>query len=658
MGKQLVYFWVDKFRNLENAEFNFGSEYIFSVEKIPSTRLYSVNTVANEKFVENFYKLDNNNAIENITAIVGNNASGKSNFLFILRYILNGEGLVSKNYKDLKYALIYKENGRYFIDSKDIDFSEIDHKQVFHSSVKSLTTIFYLPIIDMSIYPLQSYISDLNNDIDISSNWLLFVESERLRGNNEEHDMVEYHKWQDTFRQVCFLNEISSEIRNDIEKIINIPDSLTVFSHTPVSRQDSLLNDSKIPEKLRDCFKIMLDKFYATVGNEPLSDNPSKDYFNMQENESAKTKQLFLEQLIRNILGSFNLDGLLQAYSDKIPNDGILKKIENSNAEEAFVLFMNEQKFIDSKPILDFWENIKILIDKSPYHHNTGVVDVQFRVKREDAEELRQCNNEYVKAIDEHVKVHSYPNSSQTGNPFEMTLSSTSFINLEWSELSSGEKTYLNLFSRFYYAKELIAKKSEIPSEILILIDEGELGFHLQWQRDYIYNLTKILPLIFTFKNKEKPSLQIIFTTHSPISLSDIPDYNIVYLKKDEETHKTRVLSGKNRPDKSFAANVHTLMAHSFYLDSFVGKFAEEKINNLIKQIKTILANGVNIESDRINKLKKEIEIIDEPILKGELSKMLNRKLGKNEEILRLEQEKALIEKRLDELKLKKDDKY
>lgn len=35
--KQLVFFWIEKYRNLRNAGFNFGSEYVFSVESVDGT---------------------------------------------------------------------------------------------------------------------------------------------------------------------------------------------------------------------------------------------------------------------------------------------------------------------------------------------------------------------------------------------------------------------------------------------------------------------------------------------------------------------------------------------------------------------------------------------------------------------------------------------
>ena len=61
--------------------------------------------------------------------------------------------------------------------------------------------------------------------------------------------------------------------------------------------------------------------------------------------------------------------------------------------------------------------------------------------------------------------------------------------------------------------------------------------------------------------------------------------YLIVYLKKEGD--KTTVLEGKDRPQKSFGANIHDLLADSFFIgDGLIGDFAKEKINETIEELK------------------------------------------------------------------------
>src|SRR5437868_568095 len=76
------------------------------------------------------------------------------------------------------------------------------------------------------------------------------------------------------------------------------------------------------------------------------------------------------------------------------------------------------------------------------------------------------------------------------------------------------------------------------------------------------------------FKNIN--NLNILFSTHSPFILSDIPSQSILKLKK-----------GKTIPyDKqtqTFGANIHELLANEFFLSNgFMGQHAKKKIEEAI----------------------------------------------------------------------------
>ncbi|MEM5682763.1 AAA family ATPase [Bacillus toyonensis] len=94
------------------------------------------------------------------------------------------------------------------------------------------------------------------------------------------------------------------------------------------------------------------------------------------------------------------------------------------------------------------------------------------------------------------------------------------YLDVDWYDMSSGEKAMFSLISRFYDTKKLIGD----AKELLILIDEGETYFHPEWQRIYIYLLLEALPKIFPMKK-----IQIIFTSNTPLVISDLPRENIVF---------------------------------------------------------------------------------------------------------------------------------
>lgn len=168
---------------------------------------------------------------------------------------------------------------------------------------------------------------------------------------------------------------------------------------------------------------------------------------------------------------------------------------------------------------------------------------------------------------------------------------------------------------------------------INLIFDEIELYFHPDMQRNYIFELTNML-------NKEYIArvygINIIFITHSPFILSDIPNQNIMYLKEGSP------LEGNQRPQKSFGANIHDLLADAFFMnDGYMGEFAKQKIKDII-----VWLNDDNRDINKKEYFKKNIEVIDEPVLRRKLSEMYSNITDENLELILLEKEIEMLEKR------------
>jgi len=170
-------------------------------------------------------------------------------------------------------------------------------------------------------------------------------------------------------------------------------------------------------------------------------------------------------------------------------------------------------------------------------------------------------------------------------------------------------------------------------------IDEGELGFHLQWQKEYVLKLIEIVPLIF----KRGTEIQLIFATHSPISLSDLPNEHITFLKKDDN----RNAIVQDQMDKStFSANIHDILKNSFFLtDGFMGSFAQHKINALISELRVTENPNLQAIKETPDQLwednasydyaKKLISNIDEPILRMKLEELFSAKYHAQDKTIR-----------------------
>lgn len=169
--------------------------------------------------------------------------------------------------------------------------------------------------------------------------------------------------------------------------------------------------------------------------------------------------------------------------------------------------------------------------------------------------------------------------------------------------------------SRLYFASRIAEFLPETGfswnESILLLIDEIDLYLHPEWQR-------QILNDLLTAIQEEFPRnyFQIIITSHSPIILSDIPQENSIFLKRNED--------GKIVQDKhgiqTFGANIYTLYKDAFFIKDglAMGSFARGKINSWIEEIKE---GGTDADD-----IKKKLELIGEPIIRKRLEKIVQER--------------------------------
>jgi predicted ATP-binding protein involved in virulence len=132
------------------------------------------------------------------------------------------------------------------------------------------------------------------------------------------------------------------------------------------------------------------------------------------------------------------------------------------------------------------------------------------------------------------------------------------FLDFKWPSLSAGEESLISYFSRLYSVLNDIKNKNA-----LMLIDEGDLYFHPEWQRDYIFYL-----LEFLNSDLLPPSgIQIIVTTHSPFILSDLPRENIILMtKRGDGVDIPFDVEAGSMEDPTFGGNLHTLFSKAFFL--------------------------------------------------------------------------------------------
>ncbi|WP_433627625.1 AAA family ATPase [Chryseobacterium cucumeris] len=191
---------------------------------------------------------------------------------------------------------------------------------------------------------------------------------------------------------------------------------------------------------------------------------------------------------------------------------------------------------------------------------------------------------------------------------------------VEIETLSSGEKQMIfSQNSLFYHLRNLESVSNKFDKQkiqyqnINIILDEIELYFHPEYQRKYIKRLiTGIENLdLVNIKN-----ISLIFSTHSPFILSDIPSLNVLKLNNGNPNLDNEI-------DKTFGANIYDLLKDNFFLDGFIGEFALKKSFELLDFLTS--KNKSNENWDEYNS-DQTINLIAEPIVREKFRNLYIKK--------------------------------
>lgn len=217
--------------------------------------------------------------------------------------------------------------------------------------------------------------------------------------------------------------------------------------------------------------------------------------------------------------------------------------------------------------------------------------------------------------------------------------------------LSSGQRQMLNVVSAMIYHLQNI---NSVSSDNLIkyrnvnlIFEEVELYFHPEYQRQFIKYL---MDAINQATLDKEMCLNIIFVTHSPFILSDIPKQNVLFLRNGSPDYKMQ--------ENTFGANIHSLLKNGFFLDTLpIGEFAHHKINEMFSKL-----HSGDFSNQEYEEMYSEILLVGEPYLKSQLLGLYN---GYKVKDMRAElesnyQKRILdLERRLENLeKQKKDDTF
>ncbi|MDF2551409.1 MAG: hypothetical protein K0R77_684 [Chryseobacterium sp.] len=622
---------------------NLGGKYIYDIKHKRDNK-YEVTRVPNTNHIENFWG-DN---LCLVSAIVGENGAGKTSFFRNLNKIFSPYDRQDKVFDCIFiFENLLEDSFSYFSEKLEID-------EITKIKRNEIETIYYSPVIDHDLIDINSQISMIHHHSESISTFylqniqrhLFFLKNTNLLESLKKsyENFPSYEKltikanqlYKDDFERVyiqttignkfyrvrndlmdrakhqrfCFENE--KEVEDFFNKHKGVQEELTdIWSVYKNSEETShLLHDGKDLKKNLEVnilsFLVVNDTFTIT------GDNGSYDFNKIlkAENFNEKLHHFFNKYIIqtsnyfyrilrkqKNEIEIRDSEILLKELRDNISlKDGTFPggfKIENINKTIKNHIFIFRR-------ILDFYKQINQLIDEESTIEIEGGLEID--IQKLDLETFNQFIKTYEFLKDE--LTDSLPNRSRD----ILEIKST-------KKLSTGEKALIDLYSSIYdYLKRF--GDHQYNQNCIFLLDEADLGFHPEWKKKYINALTTTLPILINSVKDKIKNIQIVFATHDPLTLSDIPNSNVVYLKKNGVT--TEILSESEKPTKSFGANITDLLSDSFFIkDGLMGDFAKEKIEEVIKY----LNDKESIISDNAN-TKKIIDIIDEPILKYKLEDM------------------------------------
>lgn len=180
--------------------------------------------------------------------------------------------------------------------------------------------------------------------------------------------------------------------------------------------------------------------------------------------------------------------------------------------------------------------------------------------------------------------------------------------NIELNSFSSGEKQMLYSLSSIIYHLQNIDKNSIYPNVNLIL-EEIELYYHPECQRSLVKRLLEILR---SANLQNIKNVNIVFVTHSPFILSDVPKCNVMFLQDG--------MGIDIMQENTFGANIHSLLKNGFFLPRPMGEFAYQKINSLFAG----LNSGDFDRKTDLEDIYQQILLVGEPFLRNQLLSLYN----------------------------------
>lgn len=619
---KLVALWTADFISGEPTTINLGDAFTFNFEYDANLKSLTIRSSQTRNYV-NFF---NEPPINQMSAIIGRNGSGKSTFLFLLR-------LVNENvHLNNPAVLIFSEGSEYFYYSHQLSLNSqilkisnsiensVDIKEVKINPMNRIKLIYFSHFTETSHhFPDQarrtidiSVQSEIINSlrIEATNNKVLNHLGKTIIENKELDPLLLYRKKR--FKQLLsyLLNERNTN--NDlILNQIQLPHYInakinhlmigTVISNTPKNQSSQSKKDPY------GTFIEHLDRIKNTITKSELFLEWISLGLTAQSINNSAFKQTVLAPFWLKILNDIELQNHVLIFPQ-------LLKALNSNEYPESKKYYNQ--------LIKLQETLLDIDSEITQNFPFEAVSGSFKIP------LHEKSWRIISAIDNLVD-----------------LQSESFIEFSWHDLSSGEESILNQLAQIYHKTKKIKEE-----HVVLCLDEGEVFLHPEWQRKYVYNIYQFIRRHFNSSNavNKLKSIQIIFTSHSAFVATEFPIFSLTMLNKKINNESNEIIPRIEQ--NSFGGNIFQLFKNNFFLEDLYGEFSKSKVREAIDYLKSKdskIFNEQNIQSFT--------NLIGEPVIREVLNSELELN-QKNDDFEYVDLEKKAQEI-LNKIKLKDDNK-
>ena len=638
---RLLFEWIkcDENKVFNNCGINFTDDYIISYDS--DSHILRINK-SDSRIPRNFYTMGGSNVVKQVTCILGKNGSGKTSLLkhIFKTDLISMEDDTKQNYPFWNTIQVIEYNSKLNIyhNQKEIAVESVEPYAIWDVTNRKTVN----ETLEDGCYAHLT-------KIFVSNDYTVALNSNFTNKGLQSH--LAFTPYDIRVLQSGFFELITKQ-SNSILVWRNLFYKFNKYLQNNSNQQFFqnilyfLFFQTLVKSNKRDKFNYFHDVkiTFQSIGK-------SDAYIELYALYDLITRQFTLEKIINNTVGIEEIEDFAKQQNIELDIDRlkicaihglIIKKL----GVDCDSIYSNLRVNLITEILLSLSDFEANLCELKSYDDIEGLLQIlEKRIENLkeveefgiDTKTIKQNELEYFKTANKSIEKLKYiipkieseeivlldENLSLVDYLYEEIRSKQSFvIKYFWLSYmcSAGERAFLNIcsdlnsFLDFKYLSNYAI--NGINKNVLLILDEPDLYCHPEWQRKMLHEIIESLELLY-----QGYSFHIIFSTHSPLFLSDVPRENTVMLDKKENG----VCVVERKDKQTFGANIFDLYNDSFLLDSFIGEFAQQKISAIIRKISVWYSQDIKVPKNDLRETAAIIDLIGEPILKNKLNNMLRQ---------------------------------